>query len=209
MLEISALTRSFRKPMSRQFRRVLGPVDVEVGEGDRLAVTGANGAGKSTLLRCIAGTVAPTSGTVMVGGHEAGSLAARRMIGVSFSQERSFYLRLTGWQNLLIFARLREPDDLARALVERIVSELELETIAARRVDRCSTGMVQQLAIGRALLGDPQLLLLDEPTRSLDQEAIARFWRALDARRDRAVVLISHRPEDVAHCERHLALAPH
>jgi ABC-type branched-subunit amino acid transport system ATPase component len=60
-----------------------------------VALTGVNGSGKSTLLRCIAGTVAPTAGTITIGGHAAGSRAARRLIGVSFSQERSFYLRLT------------------------------------------------------------------------------------------------------------------
>jgi ABC-type multidrug transport system ATPase subunit len=187
ILESRALTRSFRA------RRVLGPLDLSLERGERLALTGPNGAGKSTLLRCIAGTVAPTSGTLSVGGHGAGTRPARRLTGTSFSQERSFYLRLTGLENLLTFARLREPTDRARDNVERLISELALDEIAARRVDRCSTGMIQQLAFARALLGNPPLLLLDEPTRSLDDGAIGRLWDAVDRRPETAVIIATHR----------------
>ncbi len=137
------------------------------------------------------------------GGHD----AAKRGVGVSFSQERSFYLRLTGIQNLLTFARLRLPVAEARTAVARVIGELELETSPSRRVDRCSTGMVQQLAIARALLGDPLLLLLDEPTRSLDEDAMARLWRAVDARPDCALVIATHRPEDIERCEHRVALS--
>src|SRR5947209_19823182 len=147
LLEVTALTRAFQR------RQILGPIDVSLDVGERLAVTGPNGAGKSTLLRCIAGTVAPTTGTVTIGGDRAGTRAARQRLGASFSQERSFYLRLTGRENLLTFARLRGPAARARAQVEQLVNELGLEDIAATRMDRCSTGMVQQLAFARALLG--------------------------------------------------------
>ena len=175
--------------------------------GERVALTGPNGSGKSTLLRCIAGTIMTSSGSITVGGHAAGTRAARHLTGVSFSQERSFYLRLTGFQNLLTFARLRDATSGARRLVEEVVAELGLETLAQRRVDQCSMGMVQQLAIARALLGEPPLLLLDEPTRSLDDEAIARMWVALDARPGCAVIIATHHAEDVNRCERHLAFA--
>jgi ABC-2 type transport system ATP-binding protein len=208
MLEVRGLTRSFRQPGSFDRRRVVGPIDLSVDNGDRVALTGGNGSGKSTLLRCIAGTVAPSTGTITVAGHPAGSRSARSSIGASFSQERSFYLRLTGRQNLMIFARLREPGARARALVESVVAELDLGGIVARRVDRCSTGMVQQLALARALLGDPPLLLLDEPTRSLDQAAIARLWSAIDARPGCALIIATHRREDMACCERNVALSP-
>jgi ABC-type multidrug transport system ATPase subunit len=143
----------------------------------------------------------------MVGGEPAGSREARRCIGTSFAQERSFYLRLSGRENLLTFARLREPAKQARATVEAVVTELELDDIASRRVDRCSSGMVQQLAFARALLGEPPLLLLDEPTRSLDDAAVGRLWEALDRRPATAIMIATHRHEDVERCERHLALA--
>lgn len=128
-------------------------------------------------------------------------MAARRLLGAAMAQERSFYLRLTGHANLLFFARLRyaRERDAARD-VEALEDELELREIAAERVDRCSTGMVQQLAVGRALLGKPSLLLLDEPTRSLDRDARARIWGALDRRPAATVLVASHLDEDVNRC---------
>ncbi len=149
------------------------------------------------------GTVTPTSGTVTVGGHRAGTFAARSLIGVSLAQERSFYLRLSGRENLILFARLRGLSRRAAAArVDELTRELELDEIAGRRADRCSTGQLQQLAFARALLGEPPVLLLDEPTRSLDQEARERVWDALDRRRDRAVVVASHLDEDMESCDR-------
>ena len=202
IVQARGLTRTFGS------RCVLGPLDLVLEPGERVAVTGPNGAGKSTLLRCIAGTIAPSSGTVSVDGYRAGSAAARRVIGTSFSQERSFYLRLTGRQNLVTFARLRGPSRRVGRLVSELVAELTLDAIAAERVDRCSSGMIQQLALARALLGDPRVLLLDEPTRSLDGDAADRLWAALERRPRTTVLIATHRPEDVERCERHLALAP-
>lgn len=201
MLEVHAVTKSF------QNKHVLGPLDMRLAAGERLALTGPNGAGKTTLLRCIAGTVAPNSGTITVAGDRAGSRSARHSIGVAFAQERSFYLRLSGTENLLTFAMMRLPVARARAAVKRVVSELELHEIAARRIDRCSSGMVQQIAIARSLLGEPSLLLLDEPTRSLDEAAVARLWAAVDRRPHTALIIATHRREDVDRCQRHLALA--
>jgi hypothetical protein len=104
---------------------------------------------------------------------------------VSFSQERSFYLRLSGRENLLFYARLRgQTRAEATRRVDRLCEELELKTILATCADRCSTGMIQQLAFARVLTGEPQLLLLDEPTRSLDEEAFAKLWAAIDRRPD-------------------------
>jgi ABC-type multidrug transport system ATPase subunit len=201
MLEAVAITKRFGS------KHVLGPLDLRLGASERLAVTGPNGAGKSTLIRCIAGTLAPCSGEITVAGHPAGSQAAKARIGVAFAQERAFYLRLNGSENLLTFALLRLPPARARAAVTHVVSELELEDIAAQRIDRCSSGMVQQLAIARALLGEPSLLLLDEPTRSLDDAAVARLWAAVDRRPHMALIIATHRREDVERCQHHVALA--
>jgi ABC-type multidrug transport system ATPase subunit len=200
MLEAVAITKQFGG------KHVLGPLDLRLAASERLAVTGPNGAGKSTLIRCIAGTLAPCSGEITVAGHRAGSQAAKARIGVAFAQERAFYLRLNGTENLLTFALLRLPPVRARAAVKHVVSELELEDIAAQRIDRCSSGMVQQLAIARALLGEPSLLLLDEPTRSLDDAAVARLWAALDRRPHMTLIIATHRREDVERCQHHVAL---
>jgi len=200
-LRVEELRREFRG------RSVLRGLDLRVEAGERLAVSGVNGSGKTTLLRCIAGSLTPTSGDIFVAGHKAGSRAALSLTGVSLSQERSFYLRLTGRTNLRFFARLRSGSrQAARREVEALEEELELREIAAERCDRCSTGMLQQLAFARALLGRPRLLLLDEPTRSLDAAASERLWTALDRRKDVAAVIATHRREEIQRCQSQLQL---
>lgn len=196
ILSIQGLNRRFGA------REVVRSLDLEVARGQRVALGGPNGSGKTTVLRCIAGTLTPTAGTVEVGGHPAGELEARRLTGASLSQERSFYLRLTGRANLLFFARLRyDAEREAARRVDALEEELEIRDIARQRVDRCSSGMVQQLALARALLGEPALLLLDEPTRSLDVDARGRLWAALDRRPDTAALFASHLDEDLEHCD--------
>ena len=202
VLAVRGLTRDFDR------RTVLGPVDLELGAGERVALRGPNGSGKSTLLRCIAGTLLPTSGTITVAGLPAGTLNARALVGVSLSQERSFDLRLSGRANLRLFARLRGLGArAATAAVAALESELDLGDIADKWVANCSTGMTQQLAFARSLLGDPALVLLDEPTRSLDEGARGRLWAAIDRRPRLAVVVATHNDDDVHHCPERLELA--
>jgi ABC-2 type transport system ATP-binding protein len=196
--------------LSRRFgqHEVLRSWNLSVARGERVALRGPNGSGKTTIIRCAAGTLLPTSGSVKISGHRAGSFEAHRLTGTSLSQERSFYFRLSGRRNLLFFARVhgysnRECARRVRALEE----ELELSHILAERVDRCSAGMLQQLALARALLPDPPLILLDEPTRSLDTAAGARLWAALDRRPQSAVLLATHLEADIEHCDRHVALS--
>jgi ABC-2 type transport system ATP-binding protein len=195
--------------MSRRFgaHEVLRAVDFTLEPGGRVGLHGPNGSGKTTLLRCVAGTLEPSDGRILVGVHEAGSVEARRLLGASLSQERSFYQRLSGHANLLFFARLRYAGKKsAAAAVESIIDELEIREIAVERVDRCSAGMVQQLALARALLGEPPLLLLDEPTRSLDEDAVGRLWGALDRRRGTALVVATHNDSDLSRCDERLNL---
>jgi ABC-type multidrug transport system ATPase subunit len=201
VLEVRGFGRRFGE------HEVIANLDFSVAAGERLAVTGPNGSGKTTLLRCISGTLAPSEGSVLICSHEASSLEARRRTGTSLSQERSFYLRLTGRANLLFFARLRHRRDReARRAVDAIVEALELAEIAAEITSRCSTGMIQQLAFGRALLGDPDLLVLDEPTRSLDFGAVARLWGAIERRPSIAALVATHRSEDIDRCHERIHL---
>jgi ABC-2 type transport system ATP-binding protein len=201
ILLIRHLRRSFNH------REVIGGLDLQLEPSQCVALWGPNGSGKTTILRCIAGSVVPTSGTAEIGGHRAGSLSARTLVGTSFSQERSFYMRLSGRRNLVFFAQLRGYQRReAERQVRSVEQELELEQIASQRVDRCSTGMIQQLAFARALLGAPHLLLLDEPTRSLDEAASERLWAALDRRPHTAVLIATHRREDLEHCDSRVEL---
>jgi ABC-2 type transport system ATP-binding protein len=196
VLSIQGLCRRFGS------HEVIRSLDMCVEPGERVALRGPNGSGKTSILRCVAGTLVPTSGSIVIGRHKAGSLEACRLIGTSLSQERSFYLRLSGRANLVFFARIRgQSRGQARRSVRALEEELELSEILAERVDRCSTGMVQQLALARALIADAPLLLLDEPTRSLDKEAAGRLWAALERRRASAMLMATHLEDDVNRCD--------
>jgi ABC-type multidrug transport system ATPase subunit len=194
ILQIDALHHRFGQHV------VLTDFDLEAAAGERIAIRGPNGSGKTTLLRCIAGTITATSGSIRIAGHDAGSLDARRLTGVSLSQERSFYMRLSGRENLVLFARLNGLGRRAAAgRVGELADELDLRELMFKRTDRFSSGQLQQLAFARALVGSPELVLLDEPTRSLDVEARARLWSALSRRPYVTAVIATHLDEDVQH----------
>ena len=196
VLTVSGLTRAFAN------RPVIGPMDLAVARGERVALLGPNGSGKTTILRCAAGTLLPTAGEVQVAGKPAGSPATKHLVGASLAQERSFYLR---HENLLFYATLRHSSRRAATRqVRSIEDELEIKEIVSQRMDRCSSGMLQQVSIARALLGDPQLLLLDEPTRSLDADAVGRLWDAIDSRPDVGVLIATHRQDDLPHCDKQI-----
>jgi ABC-type multidrug transport system ATPase subunit len=196
LLAISGLGRRFRS------NEVVRSLDLELLPGDRIAFHGPNGSGKTTVLRCVTGTLAPSEGNIFIAGHLAGTIGARNLVGSSLAQERSFYQRLTAHDNLLFYARLRHRSEhAARANVAELEEELEIGAFARQRVNRCSSGMIQQLALARSLLGSPALLVLDEPTRSLDDEAVTRLWAALDRRPRLAVLIATHRLDDVDHCD--------
>ena len=195
LLEVEGLRRSFGD------HEVVKGLDLRLEPGQRVAFVGPNGSGKSTALRCVAGTLAPTGGSVRIGGHASFSRRARALTGVSLSQERSFYLRISGRDNLIFFARLRGLGRRAAArAVDAVAEEMAIDDFLLQRADQYSTGMILQLAFARALLGDPPLLVLDEPTRSLDKAAVGRLWAALDRRRDAVLVMATHLEDDVARC---------
>lgn len=149
----------------------LEDVNVEIERGDSVALVGPNGAGKTTLLKLLGGLLYPTEGSVLIDGYDTvhHNLLARQKVGLVINEDRSFYWRLSGAQNLQFFGVLE--DLFGEALHERIAEVLELVGLGhagEKRVSDYSSGMRQRLAIARGLLADPEVLLLDEPTRSLD-----------------------------------------
>ena len=175
--------------VARRFGRrvVLEPIDLDLAEGEVVALGGPNGAGKSTLLAVLAGALAPSGGEV-----EAANPAR---IGW-MPQQPALYRRLTPRENLELFARLAglyEPG----AAVDRALEAVGLESEKRRTAD-LSVGNVQRLNLAIGLLGEPDVLLLDEPTASLDVAHRQRLWRLVDGLRERggAVLFATHNLEE-------------
>jgi heme exporter protein A len=173
---------------------VLRGVEFHAAQGEFVALLGPNGAGKTTMLRILASLSRPTFGEVRVAGYALPRQAAsvRRLLGV-VSHQPLLYGDLTAEENLRFYARLYGLTDIRR----RVAEVLELIGLAARRKDlvrQFSRGMQQRLAIGRALLHDPQVMLFDEPHTGLDQDACAMLDRVLRevAAHGRTVVMTSH-----------------
>jgi len=172
-----------RHPFARRQATALDDVTLTVRKGELFGVLGPNGAGKTTLLKLLCTLVLPTSGTARVQGHDVArdARAVRRSIGYVTCDERSFYWRLTARQNLRFFAALNDLH--GRRAARRIGEVLELTGLgdaADRPLNAFSSGMKQRLAIARGLLHEPQILLMDEPTRTLDAigaSAMRRFVR--------------------------------
>ncbi|GGM07348.1 MULTISPECIES: ABC transporter ATP-binding protein [Micromonospora] len=186
MLDLRQAARRFGR------RWVFDGLDLSVPAGTQLFLSGPNGAGKTTLLRCLSGTLALSAGRATVAGHPVGSLAARRLTGVCLAPEQGLYGTLTARDNLALVARLRLPWRAARTAVARVEEELDITGYATVPAGRCSAGMRARVSIARALLGEPALLILDEPDRSLDEGSRERLWQALAHRTGTTCVIASH-----------------
>jgi ABC-type multidrug transport system ATPase subunit len=176
--------RTFVQPFEKPTAVALDGVSFEVREGEALALVGANGAGKSTLLRILATLLVPTRGRARVAGHDTvhQSREVRRRLGYHAGTDHGFYARLTARENLLFFGQLNSlsHSDAVRRIAQ-IAEQFRLGEALDRQVRTLSSGTVQRLSLARALLHQPGVLLLDEPTRSLDALAAAEFRRFLRA----------------------------
>jgi len=173
-VSVSNLTKRFDR------RNVLRSINLELYSGERVVLLGSNGAGKTTLLRILATLSRPTSGVVRINGLalQQSPQEVRRHVGV-VAHQPYLYDDLTAGENLHFFARMYDvPDEL-----HRTAEVLELVGLGARTKDRVRTfsrGMQQRLAIARAILHRPQLLLLDEPDTGLDREGMHVLERILE-----------------------------
>ncbi len=195
-----------RNPFARRkYNTVLREVNLHIRDGDKIAFLGTNGAGKSTLLKLIGGLLYPSRGTIRVDGFDTyrENKKARRNVGFVLNEERSFYWQLTGRQNLQFFGALNNQfgpslDHKIRDLFEMV----GLERDGDKLVSGYSSGMKQRLAIARGLISNPNILILDEPTRTLDPislgdvKGIIKDRLHLGARR--TLLIVTHRLEEAA-----------
>src|SRR3954471_11027110 len=213
VIAASGLVKSFGA--GRAARRVLDGASLHVQAGEVVAILGRSGSGKSTLLHLIGGLDRPEAGTIAVAGEpvtggseRALSRLRRGRVGFVF---QFFHLlpELSGEANVLLAGRVRgaAPDAAARG--QALIDRLGLREVAASLPHQLSGGEQQRLAIARALVNDPAVLLADEPTGNLDTRAGAELLRLLRAGADegRAVVMVTHEAGATAMADRVLRLA--
>jgi heme exporter protein A len=201
MLRISAKGSGISKSFNR--RKIFSDISFVVRRGDSLAIAGRNGSGKSTLMKIIAGVLSPTRGTVQfeVEGKTVKSDDVHAYIGF-VSPYLQLYDEFTGWENLDIFRKIRGikvNDGFMSELLTRV-------NIFDRRNDfvrTYSSGMKQRLKFAFALLHQPPILLLDEPTSNLDSEGIATIYQIADEQKNNGILLVAtNDAEDIKRCER-------
>jgi len=205
--------RRYREMLLHPFRReeitALQGVDLSINPGELFGILGPNGAGKTTLIKILATLILPDAGQALVAGWDVveHSRKVRSRIGLVVNEERSFYWRLTGRQNLEFFAALNNlPPREAERRIQQVLELTDLLPQADKMFKDYSTGMRQRLAIARGLLTDPEILFLDEPTRSLDPVS-AEHLRSFVAeelvrRRGKTVLLATHNLLEADICHR-------
>lgn len=191
MIKIEKLVKAFGR------YTVLRAIDLDVPAGQSVVLFGPNGAGKTTLIRIITGLSKGTSGSVLLGGNDVARAghSLRRYIGV-VSHNPLVYDNLTGEENLIFFGRMYDLGD-SRARLDEVLERVGLSARRRDVVRTYSRGMVQRLAIARAILHDPPILLLDEPDTGLDQQAadmLRNLLLELGAS-DRTVLMTTHNLE--------------
>ena len=205
-IETQGLTRVFRGRRGER-RLAVDAVSMTVPRGAVYGFLGRNGAGKTTTLRMLTGLIRPTQGTARIDGVDvaADRIGAARRVG-ALLEAHGFYGHLTGRENLDLTRRLL---GLPPTEIDRVLEAVDMVEHAGRRVSDYSLGMRQRLGLGRAMLGAPPILILDEPTNGLDPDGIAdmrRFLKTLPDRTGATVLLSSHLLGEIEQTATHIGV---
>jgi ABC-2 type transport system ATP-binding protein len=184
--------------LSKRFSNgILGvdSLELHVPRGHVYGLLGSNGAGKTTTLRMLVGLIRPSSGLALVAGHAAGSEASRKSVG-ALLERFGFYPYLSGRDNLRVVARYCDLDE---KRIDVALEEVDMVADSRRRFGTYSHGMQQRIALAAALMREPEVIILDEPTNGLDPEGIleVRMLVREIARGGRTVLLSSHHLTEV------------
>jgi ABC-2 type transport system ATP-binding protein len=183
---------------------VLSDVSLSVAKGSVYGLLGPNGAGKTTLLRIVMGLVAPTSGTVrLLGDLEPGDSAARRLLGY-MPQQLALYQGLSARENLYFFGRLYGlTDDVIQERAAQLLDLVDLEPHADHIVSELSGGLARRAMLASALIHEPRLLILDEPTAGVDPALRVRFWKWFRKLVDggTTIIITTHHIAEARDCE--------
>jgi ABC-2 type transport system ATP-binding protein len=189
-----------QKKQTSWFTAVDG-VDLKIPRGEVFGLLGPNGAGKTTTIRMLCTLLEPTSGTARVNGFDVVRQASlvRQNLGTVLAGDRSIYWKLTGRENLEYFAALYHiPPDIAKKRIQELLERMELTARANELVEKYSTGMKQRIAVSKALLARPPILLLDEPTLGLDPQAARNIRDLVNElkKEGHTIVLTTHYMEE-------------
>jgi ABC-type multidrug transport system ATPase subunit len=205
--------RAFLNPFAPLTQPALSGVSFQVGAGEMVALIGANGSGKSTLLRILATLLVPTRGRASVAGYDVERQASqvRAQLGFNSATDGGFYGRLTARENLGFFAAMNNLFDTEAARrLEELTELMGMGGFIGSQVRTLSTGQVHRLGLARAMIHRPSVLLLDEPTRSLDPMAASEFRRFLKTqlveRHGTTVLFASHTLAEVEQLADRVAL---
>lgn len=199
-MEFKLIGKDIRKNFGRLL--VFDSVNFELGIGSSLAIAGKNGSGKSTLVKIIAGLLSPSSGEVIyqIDGKKIDKLEWFKYVGF-VAPYLQLYDEFTGYENIEILARIRG----LRNYKEKINEVLELVNLYSRRNDLVrgySSGMKQRLKYACALLHEPMVLILDEPTSNLDSEGVEMVWALAEKQKKKGILIVAtNEPEELQMCD--------
>ncbi len=212
MIELSGISKNYTSfswqmafpPFEKKTFKALENITLDISKGEAIALLGPNGAGKTTLIKILSTLISFDTGTAKIGGLDLvrDSRAVRRMIGMVNTNDRSFYWRLTGRQNFDFFVSLYDIGCTERKRrIDAVIEQFALRDIIDQPFMTLSSGQRQKIALARALLHDPEVILLDEPTSSLDPLTAKEFIQLIRK------IVISSRSKTMIWCTHNLVEA--